>query len=57
MYATAPSQQQVKVVSAYRNALGQNCQVVEQNVYIAGQRVHASGTMCRQSDGRWALVH
>jgi surface antigen len=43
------------VLSAFTNDLGQACRVIEQRVFIAGQRVHATGTVCRQPDGRWLL--
>jgi surface antigen len=56
MYAVKPSDQEAHVVRGYRNALGQDCQVVEQSVFIAGQLVRATGTVCRQPDGRWALT-
>jgi surface antigen len=29
---------------------------MEQRVAIAGQRVRAIGTICRNPDGRWALT-
>jgi surface antigen len=49
--------QQVRVVSSFRDGRGQLCQIVEQNVQLAGgERVRASGKMCQQPNGRWTLV-
>jgi surface antigen len=46
----------VTVQSAFVDRHGQTCRIVEQTVIIAGEKVKASGTMCLQPDGRWALV-
>ena len=55
--ATGPElKQRVRIVSAYKNALGQSCNIVEQRVSISGQSVLALGTVCRRKDGQWALV-
>jgi surface antigen len=54
--ATATSSEQLRILSGFRNAEGQPCQVVEQTVLISGQRVRATGTMCQQPDGRWVLT-
>jgi surface antigen len=49
--------EQAQVISSFLNARGQTCHVVEQRVWLAGgERVRATGTMCRQGDGRWVLV-
>ncbi|HZB91705.1 MAG TPA: hypothetical protein VE397_09705, partial [Stellaceae bacterium] len=56
LLAVAPDQQQVRVIAEFRNATGQSCQVVEQRVFIGGARVRATGTVCQQPDGRWALM-
>ena len=44
------------MISGYRNAHGELCRTVRQTVFIGGQPAVATGTMCQQSDGRWALV-
>jgi surface antigen len=55
-YALKPGQQQVQVIRVYRNTFGQSCKVIKQSVFISGTKVDASGTMCQQPDGRWALM-
>ncbi|HKW55025.1 MAG TPA: hypothetical protein VJO12_15135, partial [Stellaceae bacterium] len=59
--ATRPStqiaqRQDARVVSAYTNRLGQPCRVVEQDVWIGGESVKASGTVCEQPNGVWAVM-
>jgi surface antigen len=56
-YAVTPQQHQVQVVRRYQNAAGRSCQVLKQTVVISGMTVNAVGTVCQQSDGRWALVY
>ncbi|MGO8919605.1 MAG: hypothetical protein ACLQJR_27200 [Stellaceae bacterium] len=46
----------VRIVSSFTNARGEVCQVVEQSVFIAGERALATGTMCQQADGSWMLI-
>ncbi|MGO8919841.1 MAG: hypothetical protein ACLQJR_28410 [Stellaceae bacterium] len=53
--AAAPTQH-VRIVSRFRNARGNVCNVIKQSVLIDGARVLATGTVCRQPDGRWTLV-
>jgi hypothetical protein len=53
---TPTPQQQVQVVRRYENAAGRSCQVIKQIVVISGMTVNAIGTMCQQTDGRWALM-
>jgi surface antigen len=48
--------ERTRVVSAFTNGEGQPCNVVEQTVNIGGERVRATGTVCRQSGGTWALM-
>jgi surface antigen len=48
--------QQTRVTSAFTNRLGQPCRVVEQEVWIGGEPVKASGTVCEQPNGVWALM-
>jgi surface antigen len=49
--------EEVRVVSSFRNAAGQPCQIIEQTVRLSGgERVRATGMMCRQRDGRWTLM-
>jgi hypothetical protein len=54
----AASNQQVRVVSIFVNAVGQRCNIVEQTIIIDRERepVRASGTLCQQSNGNWALI-
>ncbi|HEV2547616.1 MAG TPA: hypothetical protein VGU20_09780 [Stellaceae bacterium] len=57
LHKTGPSDQEdLRVVRGFRNARGQRCRVVAQTVVIGGQSVRATGTLCRQADGHWALV-
>jgi hypothetical protein len=51
-----PPQQQVQVVRRYQNAAGRNCRQIKQIVVISGMTVNAIGTVCQQTDGRWALM-
>jgi surface antigen len=46
---------EVIVRSTFRNAAGRPCRVIEEIVTIEGKKVRASGTVCRQRDGRWVL--
>jgi len=55
-YPLDGQQSTVSVQSPFVDRLGQTCRIVEQRVIIAGEQVKASGTMCLQPDGRWALV-
>jgi hypothetical protein len=56
-YAVTPTpQQQVQVVRRYQNEAGRSCQVIKQIVVISGMTVNAIGTVCQQTDGRWALM-
>ena len=48
--------QQVRIIRGFSNKLGQPCRVVEQVVVINGQHVRATGTVCQQSDGHWAVA-
>jgi hypothetical protein len=48
--------ERTRVISAFRNTHGQPCHLVEQTVYIDGERARATGTVCRQSNGKWALT-
>jgi surface antigen len=48
--------QQVRIIRGFSNNLGQPCRVVEQIVIINGQRVRATGTVCQQADGHWAVA-
>lgn len=52
----AASDEQVRVVAIFTNAIGQRCNVVEQTIRVGGGRVRATGTSCQQSDGRWLLI-
>jgi len=54
-HASAAQGQEVEVISGFRNAHGQSCRVVQQTVIIAGQNVHATGTMCQEANGSWTL--
>ena len=47
---------QVRILRGFNNNLGQSCRVVEQTVIINSQRVRATGTVCQQSDGNWAIT-
>jgi surface antigen len=51
-----PDRQDLRVVRGFQNARGQRCRVVAQTVVIGGQPVRATGTLCRQADGHWALA-
>ena len=53
--SVAPERQKLRVIRSFSNAHGQPCRVVEQTVFIDGRQTLATGTMCRQADGRWAL--
>jgi surface antigen len=53
--AGASRNQKVHVIATFTLADGRSCQVVEQSVFITGQRVRATGTVCQQDDGGWAL--
>ena len=46
----------MRIIRGFSNNLGQPCRVVEQIVIINGQRVRATGTVCQQPDGRWAIT-
>ncbi|HEV2548316.1 MAG TPA: hypothetical protein VGU20_13335 [Stellaceae bacterium] len=48
--------QQVRIIRGFSNDQGQPCRVVEQTVVINGQRVRATGTVCQQQDGHWAIT-
>ena len=48
--------QQVRIIRGFSNNLGQPCRVVEQTVVINGQRARATGTVCQQPDGYWAMA-
>jgi surface antigen len=48
--------QNARVTSAFTNRLGQPCRVVEQDVWIGGETVKASGTVCEQPNGVWAVM-
>ncbi|SRR5581483_2616118 len=54
--AKPPERQEVRVVHGFRNARGQRCRLVAQTVVIGGQHVRATGTLCREADGHWALA-
>jgi hypothetical protein len=46
----------VLLFAAPRHTLGRSCFVVEHTVTIAGAAVAATGTICPQLNGRWALA-
>jgi surface antigen len=48
--------QNAHVTSSFTNRLGQPCRVVEQDVWIGGEPVKASGTVCEQPNGVWAVM-
>ena len=54
--AKPPNQQDLRIVRRFQNARGQRCRVVAQTVVIGGEHVRATGTVCRQADGHWALA-
>ena len=54
--ASVPDAQSMKIMRAFRNARGQTCRVVEQTVIISGQQTRATGTVCQQTDGHWAIA-
>jgi surface antigen len=49
--------QNLEVIAGYTTERGQACRIVQRTVYLDGrQPVRAKGTVCEQSDKRWALV-
>jgi hypothetical protein len=57
MHKVAPQNQQgQKVVQNFRDASGQPCRVVNETVLIDGEKAPATGTVCKRSDGRWAIA-
>jgi len=46
----------VLLLTAPRHTLGRSCFIVEHTVMIAGAAVAATGTVCPQFNGRWALA-
>ncbi|WP_240002274.1 RT0821/Lpp0805 family surface protein [Oleisolibacter albus] len=46
----------VEPVRTYTDADGNLCRAYTHTVYIEGKPEQASGTACRQSDGRWHLI-
>ncbi|HJT08021.1 MAG TPA: hypothetical protein VJ747_13905, partial [Stellaceae bacterium] len=54
--AQTAQRQDTRVTSAFTNRLGQPCRVVEQDVWISGAPVRATGTVCEQPNGVWALM-
>jgi hypothetical protein len=48
-------QQDRRVVRSFRDASGQPCRVVNETVLIDGEKTRATGTVCKQSDGRWTI--
>lgn len=54
--AKPPDQQNLRIVRRFQNARGQRCRVVAQTVVIGGEDVHATGTVCREANGNWALA-
>ena len=47
---------QVPVVQALAAPIGQPRRIVEPTVVINGQRVRATGTLCQEADGHWAMA-
>jgi len=54
--AKPADREELRIVRGFRNAQGHRCRVVAQTVVIGGQHVRATGTLCQQSDGHWALA-
>jgi surface antigen len=50
------AQNTVVVKQVYKDKAGRPCRVVEQTVMIDGQQVRASGRVCENTGGRWALA-
>ena len=57
MHKVAPrDHQSPRVVRSFRDASGQPCRVVNESVLIDGEKTRATGTLCKKSDGHWAIV-
>lgn len=56
MHKVPRNQQSPRVVRSFRDTSGQPCRVVNETVLIDGEKTRATGTMCKQSDGHWAIA-
>jgi hypothetical protein len=52
----ARNQDSPKIVRRFRDASGQPCRIVNETVLIDGEKTQATGTVCEQSDGHWAIA-
>jgi len=50
------NQESQRVVRRFRDTSGQPCRIVNETVLIDGEKTRATGTVCQESDGRWAIA-